>query len=56
MENNELYNKLVCALTHDINVCGTCLKCRGDNKAEIRVNLISDLADYIKEREKTNDH
>ena len=42
--DNDLYSKLVCALTHDIRVCDECKKCEGSNSAEIRIKLIEELA------------
>lgn len=42
--NDELYTKLVCALTHDIRVCDECRKCKGENGAIIRLKLIEELA------------
>lgn len=43
MTNYELYTSIVCALTHNLDVCDGCKKC-GNNCGEVRVKLISELA------------
>lgn len=49
MENNidNLYTKLVCALTHNIEVCDECKQC-GEDGAHSRMNLIRELAGFMK--------
>ncbi len=42
----ELYNKLVCALTHDLRVCDKCKKC-GDTSIEARIQMIRELAEVF---------
>lgn len=42
-DNSSLYGKLVCALTHNLDVCNTCKKC-GPTAADARMNLIKKLA------------
>lgn len=41
----ELYCNLTCALTHSIDTCDKCKKCKGDNGVAIRLELIKELAD-----------
>jgi len=44
MKKEELFSAIVCALTHDFKVCDDCKKCKGKDYAEIRLNLIKELA------------
>lgn len=39
---NELYTKLICALTHNIDVCESCRRC--GKGSEARINIIKELA------------
>jgi len=47
MEKNELFDSLQCALMHDLRVCGECKKCEGNCLAEIRLNLVDKLKEYM---------
>ena len=47
----ELYSRLVCALTHNMDVCDRCKKC-GNSGAEARVNLLEQLIEEEKEMHK----
>lgn len=42
--SKELYEKLVCALTHNISTCHECGKCKGEDGVAIRLELIRELA------------
>ena len=37
---DDLYEKIICALLHDMNACEICKKC-GLTGAEVRMNLVS---------------
>lgn len=45
--NKELYNKIMCAITHNLDVCDECKKC-GKTGAEARVNLFLQLQEEQK--------
>lgn len=45
--NKDLYNKIMCAITHNLNVCDECKKC-GKTGAEARVNLFMQLQEEQK--------
>lgn len=47
----KLYSRLVCALTHNMDVCDRCKKC-GNSGAEARVNLLEQLIEEEKEMHK----
>ena len=48
MEKKELYDSLICALSHDLEACETCHLCKPDAKncGEIRTYLIQQLSEY----------
>lgn len=45
--DKELYNKIMCAITHNLDVCDKCKKC-GKTGAEARVNLFMQLQEEQK--------
>lgn len=46
MNKEELFNRLVCALTHNLQTCHECKKC-GLDTAECRLQLIEELAKLL---------
>ena len=46
METNELYTKLICMLTHDLEICDNCKKC-GNTGVEARLQTIRELAEIF---------
>ena len=54
-ENTKLnISGIICALTHNLDVCERCKKCKGKNFAEIRMNLVDELSKYVNEKENKN--
>lgn len=39
---------VICALTHNLDVCERCKKCPGKNFAEIRFNIVEALPTLLK--------
>lgn len=42
--NKELYMRLICALSHSIDTCSGCGKCKGKDGVEVRLELIREIA------------